>query len=144
MEVNPKLKLENQLCFSLYATSKEVIKLYKPLLEPYGLTYTQYIALLVIWEHEAISVKALGRALYLDSGTLTPLLKKLEVQGLIERTRLKTDERTVVITPTPHGWQIQQAITAVPEALICQLEQTTLDLRALKQQLDLLLSTLGE
>ncbi|MGL4623431.1 MAG: MarR family winged helix-turn-helix transcriptional regulator [Culicoidibacterales bacterium] len=142
MQTEHQIKLENQLCFSLYATSKEVIKLYKPLLDTHGLTYTQYIALMVIWEHEAISVKALGSKLYLDSGTLTPLLKKLELQGFVTRTRLESDERTVIVAPTLAGWQLQKDILTVPESLYCQLQHTAADLFTLKKQLDLLLETL--
>ncbi|MBP5272403.1 MAG: MarR family transcriptional regulator, partial [Clostridia bacterium] len=80
------LKLDNQLCFSLYVCSKEVIKRYKPLLEPYGLTYTGYITMMALWEKDNVNVKELGSRLFLDSGTLTPLLKKLEAQGYVERT----------------------------------------------------------
>ncbi|MBQ5580666.1 MAG: MarR family transcriptional regulator, partial [Clostridia bacterium] len=91
------LKLDNQLCFSLYVCSKEVIKRYKPLLEPYGLTYTGYITMMALWEKDNVNVKELGSRLFLDSGTLTPLLKKLEVQGYVERTRDPRDERNIII-----------------------------------------------
>lgn len=138
------MKLEHQICFSLYATSKEVIKLYKPLLDEHGLTYTQYITLMVIWEAKQISVKELGKKLHLDSGTLTPLLKKLETMGLVLRTRSTIDERAVLISPTVQGWELQTAILNVPEALYCKLEETKLDLLSLKQQLDQLLLALTE
>ena len=82
-----QLKLENQLCFPLYACAKEVVRLYTPYLDPLGLTYTQYITMLVLWEKKLVSVKALGELLWLDSGTLTPLLKKLEAKGLVTRSR---------------------------------------------------------
>ena len=95
------LKLENQLCFPLSACSKEVIKKYKPFLDKLDLTYTQYIAMMVLWEYGEITVKTLGKMLYLDSGTLTPLLKKLESKGYIIRTRNSSDERNLIIRITP-------------------------------------------
>ena len=97
------LKLKNQLCFPLYACSRETIKNYKPFLDRLGLTYTQYITMLVLWEHERMTVKELGAELYLDSGTLTPLLKKLEEKGLINRNRSTLDERNLIVTLTPAG-----------------------------------------
>ena len=98
-----QLKLKNQLCFPLYACSRETIKNYKPLLDKLDLTYTQYITMLVLWEHERLTVKELGAELYLDSGTLTPLLKKLEEKGLINRNRSTLDERNLIVTLTPAG-----------------------------------------
>jgi len=94
------LKLDHQLCFPLYAASRLVVKHYKPLLDPLGLTYTQYITLLALWEEDHQTVTAIGDRLYLDSGTLTPVLKKLEQQGLITRTRRLEDERSVLISLT--------------------------------------------
>ena len=94
------LKLENQLCFPLYACSKEVIRKYKPYLDKYDLTYTQYIAMMVLWEEKKVNVKELGQKLFLDSGTLTPLLKKLEQKGYIERKRSENDERNLYILKT--------------------------------------------
>lgn len=108
------LKLENQLCFPLYACSKEIIRRYKPFLDPLDLTYTQYIALLVLWEREKISVKALGDVLYLDSGTLSPVLKKLENKGYILRNRSLEDERSVFVTLTEKGRQLQKTAAAIP------------------------------
>ena len=90
------LKLSNQLCFPLYAASREVIRKYRPYLDPLGLTYTQYIVMMVLWEEEQISVKELGRRLYLDSGTLTPVLKSLEDKGFVDRARSKEDERVLI------------------------------------------------
>ena len=95
-----KIKLENQMCFPLYALSREVIKLYKPLLDKYNLTYTQYVTMLVIWEKEKILFKELGEKLHLDSGTLTPVVKKLESMGLIIKYRNKEDDRVVTIEIT--------------------------------------------
>lgn len=102
------LKLENHLCFPLYACSRETIRLYKPLLDPLGLTYTQYITMLVLWERGASTVKALGNALYLDSGTLTPLLKKLEAKGLLYRNRSTEDERNLIVSLTPKGMAMRE------------------------------------
>ena len=108
------LKLENQLCFPLYAASKEVVKRYKPLLDPLGLTYTQYIAMMVLWEQRIINVKSLGRHLYLDSGTLTPLLKKMELQGWVTRNRDLKDERNVIVTLTEEGEKLKAAAAHIP------------------------------
>ncbi|MBR0121899.1 MAG: MarR family transcriptional regulator [Clostridia bacterium] len=108
------LKLENQLCFPLYAASREVIKLYKPFLDPLGLTYTQYIAMMVLWDCRKISVKELGEKLFLDSGTLTPLLKKLESQGYITRTRSDDDERVLIVETTPKGRRLRDKAVNVP------------------------------
>ena len=111
------LKIENQLCFPLYAASRSVIKMYTPLLEELDLTYTQYITLLVLWEKKELNVKQLGQSLYLDSGTLTPLLKKLEKKGLIERRRSKEDERNLIITITEKGEALKGEALRVPEVM---------------------------
>ena len=97
------LRLENQLCFPLYAASREVIKLYKPYLDLLDLTYTQYIAMLLLWEYGSMTVKEIGDHLFLDSGTLTPLLKKLEAKGVISRTRSQKDERNLDVALTDAG-----------------------------------------
>ncbi|MBQ2808266.1 MAG: MarR family transcriptional regulator [Bacteroidaceae bacterium] len=112
--MNEKLKLENQLCFPLYACAKEVVRRYAPLLEPLGLTYTQYIAMMVLWEHKSVTVKELGKKLYLDSGTLTPMLKKMEKAGWLVRERSKSDERVVVVTITSAGEQLQEKAADIP------------------------------
>lgn len=109
-----ELKLENQLCFPLYACAKEVVRGYIPLLAPLGLTYTQYVAMMVLWEHRSIGVKEMGELLWLDSGTLTPMLKKMEQQGWLTRERSKEDERRVTITITPEGEELQQRVAEVP------------------------------
>ena len=111
------LKLENQLCFPLYAASKEVIKRYKPYLDEVDLTYTQYIALMVLWEDEEINVKKLGEKLFLDSGTLTPLLKKLEKKGYIERKRSSSDERNVIVSITKEGEKIKDKVYDIPSKI---------------------------
>lgn len=114
---NEQLKLENQLCFPLYASAKEVVKRYKPYLDEIGLTYTQYIAMMVLWEHQTINVKTLGEYLYLDSGTLTPLLKRLEAAGFIERNRDSNDERNVIIKLTPAGEALKDPASEIPEKI---------------------------
>lgn len=111
------LKLENQLCFPLYACSRQIIKLYKPHLDVLGITYTQYITLLALWEHDVLTVKQLGDLLYLDSGTLTPLLKKLETQKLITRVRSEADERSVVIELTEAGRQMKIEALDIPNKM---------------------------
>lgn len=108
------LKLENQLCFPLYACAKEVVKKYKPYLDEIDLTYTQYIAMMVLWENESVNVKTLGDKLFLDSGTLTPMLKKMEQSGLIARTRDGADERNVVITLTDKGDKLKDSAADIP------------------------------
>ena len=108
------LKLKNQLCFPLYACSKEVIKKYKPHLDEIGLTYTQYITMMALWEHCSLSVKELGEFLYLDSGTLTPLLKKLEALGYVCRERDIADERSVMITLTDAGIKLKGRAVDIP------------------------------
>lgn len=108
------LKLKNQLCFPLYACAKEVVRRYTPLLEPLGMTYTQYIAMLVMWEHKSVTVKDLGKLLYLDSGTLTPMLKKMEKAGLLVRERSKEDERQVIVTITEAGEKLKEKAEEIP------------------------------
>jgi DNA-binding MarR family transcriptional regulator len=115
------LRLENQLCFSLYVCSKEIIRQYKPLLDPYGLTYTGYIILMALWEEDEITIKNLGKKLFLDSGTLTPLLKKLEAQGYVNRNRSQKDERNVYISLTKEGKALQDEALSIPEKMICNL-----------------------
>ncbi len=108
------LKLENQLCFPLYACAKEVVKKYKPFLDKLDLTYTQYITMMVMWEKKSVNVKELGDYLFLDSGTLTPLLKKLEAKGYIKRERSKTDERNLIVTITERGEALRNDAVEVP------------------------------
>lgn len=108
------LKLENQLCFPLYAASKEVIKKYKPYLDEIDLTYTQYIVMLVLFEEKSINVKKLGEKLFLDSGTLTPLLKKLELKGYINREKMHSDERNLNISITEKGIKLKEKCLDIP------------------------------
>ncbi len=113
------LSLDNQICFALYVCSKEIIRKYGPLLEPLGLTYTSYITMLSLWEKDGVTVKDLGKRLFLDSGTLTPLLKKMEAQGLIKRERSKDDERTVYIFLTESGKALKEKCASIPEQMAC-------------------------
>lgn len=108
------LKLENQLCFPLYVAAKEVVRRYKPFLDEIDLTYTQYITLMVLWEHKSMGVKAMGQYLYLDSGTLTPVLKTLEKKGLVLRKRDQADERNLIVTLTQKGEDLKEKAKEVP------------------------------
>lgn len=119
------LTLDNQLCFALYVSSKEIIRKYKPFLDPLGLTYTGYITLLALWEKDNITVKELGKKLYLDSGTLTPLLKKLENQGFITRIRSSVDERNVYIKLTKKGVELKKEALHIPNELVCSTKINT-------------------
>ena len=114
----PELLLENQLCFPLYACSKEIIRRYRPFLDALELTYTQYIAMLVLWEKKRVTSKELGQALYLDSGTLTPMLKKLEEKGLISRQRSGDDERNLLVSLTEHGEALRERAVSVPAQIV--------------------------
>ena len=141
MDKYEKIKLDNQLCFSLYAASREVIKTYKPQLDKYGLTYTQYIAMLVVWEYEKITVKEMGQKLHLDSGTLTPVLKKLLSMELIDKYRDKDDDRVVIVEVTEKGRKMRDEIIEVPEKMYCKFGKNIEDVVELKRLLDNLLAT---
>ncbi len=108
------LKLDNQLCFPLYACAKEIVRKYKPFLDEIDLTYTQYITMMVMWESKKINVKELGERLYLDSGTLTPLLKRLEQKGLVKRERDSTDERVLIVSITEAGEALKEQAVEIP------------------------------
>ena len=108
------LKLENQLCFPLYVCSKEIVRKYKPFLDERDITYTQYITLMALWDKGALSVKELGNQLYLDSGTLTPLLKTLEAKGFVTRARDKDDERNLIVSLTDEGMKLRERAVAIP------------------------------
>ncbi len=129
------LKLDNQVCFALYVASKEVIKLYRPLLEPLGLTYTGYITLLALWEKDGQSVKELGERLYLDSGTLTPVLKRLEEEGYVERIRGKEDERVVKVFLAEKGKSLKENAVCIPKKLLEGISQNNQDLEKLSKLL---------
>ena len=111
------LKLENQLCFPLYAASREVIKKYRPFLDELDITYTQYITMMVFWEHKKLSVKELGKKLFLDSGTLTPVLKSLEKKGFVRRYRSADDERVLTVEITDEGNALKAKAAHIPESL---------------------------
>lgn len=111
------LKLKSQLCFPLYACSKEIIRKYKPFLDKFDLTYTQYITMMALWENESMNVRELGLVLFLDSGTLTPVLKKLESKGYLERKRSKEDERNLIVTVNEKGWKLREEALSIPESM---------------------------
>ena len=116
-EFNP-LKLEHQMCFPLYAAARKVTGLYTPILSELDLTYTQYIVMLVLWEKDEVSVKEIGERLFLDSGTLTPLLKNLEKKGLLTRNRSKEDERVTIAKLTEEGKALREKALKVPEQVV--------------------------
>jgi DNA-binding MarR family transcriptional regulator len=116
---NEWLKLDHQLCFALYSSSLAMTKLYKPLLDPLGLTYPQYLVMLVLWERDGLTVSELGARLSLDSGTLTPLLKRLEASGLLQRRRDPGDERRVLLNLTAAGRALKQRASQVPQQMVC-------------------------
>ncbi len=111
------LKLKSQLCFPLYACSKEIIRRYKPFLDRFDLTYTQYITMMALWENESMNVRELGLQLFLDSGTLTPVLKKLESKGYLERKRSREDERNLIVSVTEKGWKLREEALSIPDAM---------------------------
>ncbi|MFZ6733924.1 MarR family winged helix-turn-helix transcriptional regulator [Undibacterium sp. Ji42W] len=129
------LALENQFCFALYSSSLALTKAYKPMLEELGLTYPQYLVMLVLWEQDDVLVKDIGHALFLDSGTLTPLLKRLEANGMLQRHRDETDERQVRITLTPAGKDLRNAALDIPQKILCASGQSKETLMELRSQL---------
>ena len=139
----PQLLLDHQLCFSLYAASLAMTRRYQPLLTELGLTYPQYIALLALWEHDDVTVSALGDRLALDSGTLTPLLKRMETSGWVTRERDAADERRVRVRLTPAGRALRERAQHIPSSLLAgsgvtatQVRQLTAELQALRQRLE--------
>lgn len=138
------LRLDNQVCFALYSASLAMTKLYKPLLESIGLTYPQYLVMLVLWERDGITVSDLGERLFLDSGTLTPLLKRLEASALIARLRDVQDERRVRITLTPTGRALRDRAEAIPPCVLQSTQCTIPELTALTAELTQLRDRLGQ
>ncbi|MDB5846788.1 MAG: MarR family transcriptional regulator [Rhodoferax sp.] len=136
--VNPMLQLDNQLCFALYSTSLAMTKLYKPLLEELNLTYPQYLAMLVLWERDGLMVSELGDRLYLDSGTLTPLLKRMEANGFISRVRDVADERRVHVRLTAAGRKLKVAAGRIPGCIAEAAQCSIPELIALTQQIQTL------
>ena len=129
------LLLDNQLCFALYSTSLAMTKLYKPLLAALNLTYPQYLVMLVLWENDALTVSSLGERLYLDSGTLTPLLKRMEQSGLLARVRSPQDERRVEVSLTDAGCKLKARATAVPGCVLEASQCSVVELKALTSEL---------
>ena len=129
------LRLDDQLCFALYAASRAVTAAYQPLLAPLGLTYPQYLVMLVLWEEDGPSIKHLGARLHLDSGTLTPLLKRLEAQGLVRRARDAGDERVVRIHLTPTGKKLERRAADVPRQLACRSGLSLAHIARLREEL---------
>lgn len=136
------LKLDNQVCFALYSASNAMSRAYQPLLKALDLTYLQYIVMMVLWEEKEINVKALGAKTHLDSGTLTPLLKRLEVKGYVLRTRSIEDERVRVITLTPSGVELKEQAQTVPVEMLCLSKMNEDELKSLKAQCEQLLGNL--
>jgi DNA-binding MarR family transcriptional regulator len=139
-----QLKLENQLCFPLYAASKEITRRYAPFLEPLDLTYTQYIVMLVLWEEKKCNVTELGKKLFLDSGTLTPLLKKLETKGYIKRTREENDERCLSVSLTDEGEKLQHKAASIPRSMASCVNLSEDEAKSLYQTLYKILKSLRE
>jgi DNA-binding MarR family transcriptional regulator len=136
------LRLDNQLCFAVYAAAHAFNATYKPLLEPLGLTYPQYLAMLVLWQEDGVTVSAIGSRLGLDSGTLTPLLKRLEAAGLVSRIRDAADERQVRITLTAPGRALKAKAKGIPQALLCASGLTLAEIVALRGKLESLAANL--
>ncbi|WP_213775502.1 MarR family transcriptional regulator [Bradyrhizobium sp. dw_78] len=132
---DPQLLLGNQICFAVYSTAHAFNRVYKPLLDRLGLTYPQYLVMLVLWEGDGLPVKDIGERLFLDSGTLTPLLKRLEVAQLVKRTRNTEDERQVLISLTPQGQALQEKAKSVPHAILAASACSVPELLATKNQL---------
>jgi len=138
------LTLDKQLCFSLYSASNAMSRAYRPLLETLELTYLQYIVMMVLWEHESMNVKALGEKVHLDSGTLTPLLKRLEGKELIVRSRSKEDERVRIITLTEIGREMSIKAQQVPSEMLCKSKMSPQEMAILKQGCEVLLANLND
>ena len=137
------LCLENQLCFSLYTAAHAIKKAYRPLLDDLGLTYPQYLILIVLWQTDHLKVSDIGRRLSLDSGTLTPVLKRLEASGLVKRSRRPQDEREVEVGLTPEGRALRDKAVAVRETIVHQLRMSETEVAALRTDLNALIGTLG-
>jgi len=137
------LLLDNQLCYALYAAAHRMTKSYRPMLERMGLTYPQYLVLLVLWETDGITVSEIGRRLRLDSGTLTPVLKRLEVAGFLVRSRRRSDEREVEIALTPRGQGLRAEAGAVRESVMCQLNMSEPEVQAMRADLNALIENLS-
>ena len=142
MEKSESLKLDQQICFPLYVLSKEITGLYRPILQELDLTYPQYLVMMVLWEQEGLTVSAIGEKLFLDSGTLTPVLKRLESKGLINRIRNKSDERMVLLFLTEVGKDLRQQACSIPQKLLSQINIKIEDLENFKETLTQLINNL--
>lgn len=138
------LQLDNQVCFALYSATNAMVRAYRPMLSALDLTYPQYLAMLVFWQQDEISVKVLGEQLHLDSGTLTPLLKRLELKGLIRRERSKEDERARILCLTDAGVALKEQAKAVPLNMFCQVGLPKDELLMMKASCEALLNNLAE
>jgi len=138
------LKLKNQLCFPLYAASREIVKRYRPYLDDLNLTYTQYITMMVFWEEKLLNVKELGKKLFLDSGTLTPVLKSLENKGYVRRYRSTTDERVLLVEITAAGEALQEQAQSIPQSVFGELPLNTDEAAQLYRLLYQVLSVSGD
>src|ERR1700761_5895512 len=132
---DPLLRLDNQICFAVYSAAHAFNRVYKPLLDRLGLTYPQYLVMLVLWERDGVPVKEIGERLFLDSGTLTPLLKRLELAGLIKRARSTEDERQVLIDLTAQGHALKEQAKAVPPSILAASECSVPELLAIKNEI---------
>jgi DNA-binding MarR family transcriptional regulator len=135
VETDKLLKLDQQFCFAAYAVARSVAQAYDPLLAPLDLTYPQYLVMLVLWERDDVSLKTLGERLRLDSGTLTPLVKRLEAKGLLTRTRSNADERAIKIALTAEGRKLRRKAASIPEGLVCRMNMPTAKLLKLRDDL---------
>lgn len=142
MEKSESLKLDEQICFPLYVLSKEITGLYRPILEELDLTYPQYLVMMVLWEEDGLAVSHIGEKLFLDSGTLTPVLKRLENKGFINRIRNKEDERVVQLFLTEKGKNLRQQACGIPEKLLEQIHVQIEDLKNFKDTLNQLINNI--
>ncbi|GLR95141.1 MULTISPECIES: MarR family winged helix-turn-helix transcriptional regulator [Bradyrhizobium] len=142
------LRLDNQICFAVYSAAHAFNRVYKPLLDRLGLTYPQYLVMLVLWERDDVPVKDIGEKLFLDSGTLTPLLKRLEAAHLVKRSRSREDERQVLIALTPQGYALKEKARAVPQSILAASDCSVSELVAMKDEIvalrDRLNAVIGE
>ncbi|MBL3551345.1 MarR family winged helix-turn-helix transcriptional regulator [Rhodovulum sulfidophilum] len=138
------LRLDNQVCFPLYAATNLLQRLYRPLLAPLGLTYSQYLVMLILWERAPVTVGEIGSCLHLDNGTLTPLLKRMERGGFVTRSRDPRDERRVLVAPTPHGRELRAQALKIPEDLTRKITLSTEEIEALRSSVVSLVHLLAD
>ncbi len=141
---NSKLHLDNQLCFALYAATRAITKTYRERLTPAGLTYPQYLVLVVLWENDGATISDIGRQLHLDSGTLTPLMKRLEADGIVERRRGKSDEREVEVWLTEKGYDLKPAASDARDLVVHRLDMPECDIISMRKDLMDLVQRLDE